>query len=1132
MKPTRLCAIAAAAAMTALPLPASAQDTAGDAGSAIYEQFRNPSMSARPRVWWHWMNGNITKDGIRKDLQWMRRNGVVGFHNFDANLETPQVVENRLVYMTPEWKDAFRFALDEADSLGMEVTIASSPGWSETGGPWVKAEDAMKKLVWRQLEVEGQLAAPVARRGNRRGNAAPVPVEQVIPLPDGFDCSGVFQDDMSAHWNTDVQMPFYRDIAVLAVKIPDSDVDFGRLQPIISASSQVTAAGKAIDGPIPFGLLNSDSMRGGVVLHAGADHSCWLQYEFEQPQTVRSVVVSELKQGDKNSAARELQCSDDGVHFRTVATLAYQSTIQKTWSFPAETARFFRIVFSDGQKLAECDFSVYQFMLSSVTRIQDAGDKAGLGFYRLLHLESTPSDSAVARLDDVVELTDRFVDGKLTWAVPEGRWRIFRFGYSLTGKTNHPASAEATGFEVDKLDPRAVRNYLENYLATYKDASGGRLGPGGISHLLTDSYEAGPQTWTGNMAAEFKARKGYDVMRWLPAITGMALNSTDETERFLFDWRRCIGEMLVEYHYDIQNEVLAQYGMKRYTESHENYRALLSDGMDCKRKAEIPMSAYWMTYNQGTFFTPRFEADLRESSSVAHIYGQNLTAAESFTADGFRDGAWVYSPAVLKPTADAAMAAGLNRFIVHTSPHQPVDDKFPGLGLGKYGQWFDRHQTWAEQAWAWTDYLSRSCEMLQQGQCVSDIAWYYGEDNNLTGIFLRDYPAVPAGYNYDYFSKSVLVDDSRLENGAIVVPSGLRYRVLVIDPGVPFMSMPVLRRMKELADAGVVIVGPAPAKLAGMDGSEEAFAATVASVWESGRRNVLPFSDLAMALSSAGIDPDFRTVSYSGVGDWQKVDANTGRGLKYVHRHTAEGEIYWVSNQTRSACSFDASFRASGLKPELWHAEDGSREAVSYAIADGRTTVPMRLEPFESVFVTFLTPAESPSLTLPERQEEQLLVLDGDWTVAFQENRGAPSGNFQLPLGSLTQNEEYGIRYFSGIASYCRNFRLSRRTLRSAGRLMLDLGEVKDLAEVWVNGRKLAVLWHAPFRLDITDALRAGENTIEVKVVNTWHNRIVGDVRLQDASERVTYYPLDLLKPDEPLLPAGLMGPVKIMNVL
>ncbi len=1084
-----------------LALAYSSPSLAQNVGSTLHEGFQAPPKEARPRVWWHWMNGNITKDGIRKDLLWMKEAGIVGYHNFDAGLETPQIVDKRIPYMSPEWKECFNYALDLSDSLDMEVTIAASPGWSETGGPWVIEENAMKKLVWRQVDVTG----PSIRQSKR-------PTE--ILLPEGFDVTGKFQDLPMAPKGLESKFSsirFYKDIAVVAVRLSDRDLDLAALEPVVTTSGTV----ESLPDSEMLRRLNSDSV-GDFINVKPKDGWSWVQYAFNEPQTVRSVIVTEKKvNGTETALTRELQCSDDGINFRTISKLEYQATQQKTYSFSPVTARYFRIRFQDTEEGQGSPFGVSQFILSTVTRIQDAGDKAGNMFYRLLQQETTPETDVAARLEDVIDLTDRFKDGVLNWDVPEGRWRIFRFGYSLTGKTNHPASPEATGLEVDKLDPKAVRDYLEAYLATYSEASGGRLGGKGIQYLLTDSYEAGSQTWTGRMFEEFLMRKGYDLHRWLPALTGMILDNTAATERFLFDWRRTIGDMMSEYHYDLQNEVLKPYGMKRYTESHESWRSNLTDGMDCKRYAEVPMSAFWMQYNQGQTFNSRFEADIRESASVAHIYGQNIAAAESFTSHGSRDGAWVFSPAVLKPTADAAMASGLNRFVIHTSVHQPVDDKVPGLGLGPYGQWFNRHQTWADKARTWTDYLSRSCYLLQQGRFVADVAYYYGEDNNATGLFMYSSPEVPAGYNYDFFSPSVLLDLAKADGGLITVPSGMQYRVLMLDPNVMYMSINVLRKLKELSDAGIVICGSKPEVMAGNSGTQEEFDTLVRSIWESGRKNVTCGVPAAKVLAGQGIMPDFE---YSGA-----------EGIKFVHRELEDGDIYWIANLKDEAARIEAKFRVWGKKPVIWHAEDGSEEPAGFRIEEGRTSLSLNLDRCQSVFVMFTEDTSDGSLALPVNEPKTIAILEGPWEVSFQEGRGAPGTAVVEELKSLSLSNDPGIKYFSGKATYSKSFSFRKKDLRE-GRVFLDLGEVKDIASIRVNGTEMGTVFTHPFKVEITGALRRGRNEVEIEVTNVWHNRIVGDMQ-PGVRDKITYTPIDFFTAEEPLLPSGLLGPVRIVSL-
>ena len=1078
------------ALLTALAaLPASGQNA-----QELYNGFIHPDQSSRPRVWWHWMNGNITKDGIRKDLQWMKQSGIVGFHVFDAGLETPQIVEKRLEYMTPAWKDAFRYAIQLADSLGMEATIASSPGWSETGGPWVKDEDGMKKLVWRQVDVVGGKTLK-------------------IQLPEGFTQTGPFQDYnyvQSTVSSAYLSKKFYRDIAVLAMRLPDADRTLRELNPVLTVSG----------GTATLNQLDNDSISDYAQILPDASGKTWLLFDFGKPQTIKSLSWSIVKTvGGNENYEVEVLASDDAQNFKKVGSFGYQGGVVRS-GFIAETkARYFRVNLKATDKgNPACPFMVSMLSLSPVYRVNCVSDKAGFGLYRYGTSTPIPSSTDVIRVEDVVNITQYVKDGLLTWKAPAGRWRIMRFGYGLTGKTNHPASPEATGLEVDKMDPVAIRNYYKDYVQTYIDATDGMVGKRGITYMLNDSYEAGGQTWTGKMREEFMKRRGYDVLPWLPAVAGVVINSSEETERFLFDWRMVQGEMMTEYHYDMPGEMMKEYGLKRYVESHEAARANMTDGMDCKRYADIPMSAIWMRYKQKHISEPQFESDIRESASVAHIFGQNIAAAESFTTDGDRDGAFVYSPSVLKPTADKAMACGLNRFVIHTSPHQPVDNKFPGLGLGKWGQWFDRHETWAGMANHWTDYLSRSCFLLQQGKFVADVAFFYGEGTNITARYQTKMPKFPKGYNYDFVNPTILCDVLQVDNGELTTKTGMRYKVLWLD-NVTAMSMKVLRRLKQLADAGVTIAGGKPQRLAGMEGTPEEFSQLVNSIWGTNRTNVTVNVPLEKVLAAKGVKADV---------DFGNIKSDMG----FVHRALDNGDVFWVANHSNQSVQTPLCFRVTGKRPQVWHADTGIKEDVSYTMeADGRTTVMLDLVPYDAQFVMFIEDTDERQAAVAAPVYEKWTEVATPWTVKFQENRGAPSEITMNTLTSLATSDVPGVKYFSGVATYQNTFMVDKKLLKKKvmpKRIWLDLGTVNDLAEVWVNGKFVACVWKTPYKVDITAAVQAGANRVEVKVANTWHNRLVGDE--QPGTERVAYYPVKFYTADELLMPAGLQGPVTVIG--
>ena len=431
------------------------------------------------------------------------------------------------------------------------------------------------------------------------------------------------------------------------------------------------------------------------------------------------------------------------------------------------------------------------------------------------------------RKSDVVDLTAKMrSDGTLDWTPPAGRWVVVRFGYSITGITNNPAEPEATGLEIDKLNATYVREYFKKFFENFEDATGGLMGKRGLRYVVTDSWEDGTQNWTDDMFAQFKAHRGYDMHPWIPVLTGHVVESSEASDRFLYDFRRTLSDLVAENHYDQMTVLLHAHGMGRYSESHEQSRSLIGDGMEVKRTADIPMGALWVPIPSATR-----DADIRESASVAHIYGQNLVAAESFTT---ATGAWAWSPETLKPAADRELAMGLNRFVIHTSVHQPLDDKVPGLGLGRYGQWFNRHETWAELAKPWMTYLARSSYMLQQGKFVADVAYLYGEDANITQLFAVQGPDVPAGYNFDYVNSDIVVHCLSVKDGRLLTPGGTSYRVLALDQSTRRMTLPVLRKLRELVKDGAVVVGPMPIDSPSLSDDQAEFKSIAGQLFGSG----------------------------------------------------------------------------------------------------------------------------------------------------------------------------------------------------------------------------------------------------------------------------------------------------------
>jgi hypothetical protein len=1097
-------------------------------GKQLETGFLNPPQSARPRVWWHWMNGNITKEGIRADLEWMHRVGIGGFQNFDAALMTPKIVDKRLTYMTPDWKDAFLFTTKLADSLGLEMAIAGSPGWSESGGPWVTPAQAMKKFVWSETHVEGGkifkgvLPKPPSTTG---------PFQNLVPR-NAFDLTG----------GNEIAPPeFYADAAVVAYRLPESDVTMASLNPKVTSSGGKFNLAALTDG---------DLVTSTLLPYAKPGEDAWIQFEFKQPETMQSLTIVGGGYGgmfgmggDPNN--RALKVSNDGKVFSSVTDILSGGVEQRTITFSPVTARYFRFTwktpmpqpsfnpgadfgFDFGMPKPPTGTKIAELVLHRISRVNRFEEKAAFATATDLYAASTPevNTGEAVKKADVINLTSSMKpDGTLEWDAPAGTWMVLRLGYSLTGHKNSPASPEATGLEVDKLSADHVKAYFNNYLDQYKDATGGMMGQKGLQYMITDSWEAGTQNWTDNMISEFNKRRGYDILPWLPVLTGHIVESAASSDRFLWDFRKTIGELTIENHYDQLTEILKERGMARYSESHESGRALIADGMEVKRKAAIPMSATWTPGRPegGDEVSNGYKADVRESASVAHIYGQNLVAAESMTAIG---SAWAWSPEFLKPTADMELANGLNRFVIHTSVHQPVNDKIPGLGLGPFGQWFTRHETWAEQAGPWLTYLSRSSFMLQQGKFIADIVYFYGEDNNITALFGVNLPDSPAGFNYDFVNADALVNVLSVNDGLITSSAGASYKVLALDANSLQITLPVLRKIRDLVLQGAIVVGNKPLGTPSMSDDRKEFEKIVNELWSGargeikvGKGRIFAGLTLTEVMKSLKITPDF---SYS------KPDEKTK--LLFVHRQLGDIDLYWINNRLKRKEDIEATFRITGRSAEIWNPESGNIEQASYNIESNITRVPLHLNINDAVFVVFRNKTNKKERTISSPKEQILATIEGSWSLKFQEKRGAPEQVTLETLSAWNENKDTGIKYFSGTGTYEKKLEAPAGWFNNDNQLWLDLGSVKNLAEVIINGKSLGVIWEPPFRVNVTNALKQGENNIEIKVTNLWVNRLIGDQQ-PDVKQKITYTTMRFYRADSPLKASGLLGPVQIISI-
>jgi hypothetical protein len=541
------------------------------------------------------------------------------------------------------------------------------------------------------------------------------------------------------------------------------------------------------------------------------------------------------------------------------------------------------------------------------------------------------------------------------------------------------------------------------------------------------------------------------------------------------------------------------------------------------------MGAMW-TWEGQPKAEPTYIADVRGAASVAHVYGQNIVAAESMTSRG---PAWGFSPASLKKVADLEFALGINRFQIHESTHQPVVDLSPGLTLGPFGLWFNRNDTWAEQAGPWVTYLARCSYLLQQGRYFADVAYFYGEEAPLTAAFGSAPPQdAPEGYAWDFLNSDVILNHLSIRNGRWHSTGDTSYRILYLGGTSRRMTLPVLRKLRDLVAQGGILVGNRPVDSPSLADDPEEFRRIADQLW-----NPKPVvSKLVHSLKGkvlSGMSPNEALSALNEARDFDYTKTGADTNLMFVHRALADGDIYFVANRSDRDADINATFRVEGKAPETWNPVTGIEQPTSYDTADHRTTVPLHLDPWGATFVVFRKSAAGPSLQLPEHKLAQLNALDEtlnhNWTLSFENGRGAPETATLEKLISWSDHPDVGIKYFSGTATYSKSFQIPSAALAPGIHLWLDLGEVKDLAEVAVNGKYLGILWNSPFKVDITSALQPGLNQIVVQVTNLWVNRLIGDQQPW-ALKKYTFSDFNPYKPDSPLLPSGLLGPVRILS--
>jgi alpha-L-rhamnosidase len=773
--------------------------------------------------------------------------------------------------------------------------------------------------------------------------------------------------------------------------------------------------------------------------------------------------------------------------------------------------------------------------------------------YRDIAVLALP-DLPEAPAESVIDLTAKMnADGALHWDAPEGPWVILRFGHTTTGKTNESQSPTAgVGLECDKFSRAAVEKYWAGYPATLLGLAGKNAGAS-FTRIEIDSYEAGPQDWTPAMFEEFKKYRGYDLRPWLPALAGKTLGGKNLTERFKRDWKQTTADIFADNYYLFMGELARRTpGMNLLVQPYGTSAGAMLNTPSAAGGDNLLSAEFWTEPAKWT------GNNVGRVTSAAHTWGRPLVVAEAFTC--WPLSAWRDDPYALKPVGDLMFAAGVNLFMLHAGAQNPWPGAKPGMTMGMWGTQFTPGQTWWEHGGPeWLAYLARCQSLLQRGIFVGDVCFLV-EDGT------KELP--PEGYAGDACGEREFLTRMSVKDGRLVMPDGVSYGVLVL-PNTWKMTLPVARKLRQLVQEGAVVVGRIPTGTPGLENypaSEAELKKIAGEVWGDsdgktvkehrfGRGRVIWGSSPADVLMELGVQPDLR------------FDA--AEGLRWIHRRDGEADVYFISNQKDRPAAASASFRVTGRRPELWHADTGLMEpAPHWQRNDARTDVRLDLDPYGSVFVVFRHVADEsgPGLEKAATPQPDALAVDGPWILRFPSGWGAPEKVTLDRLASWTENEDAGVKHFSGTAAYETDVDVPAAFIAAGRSVTLDLGEVKNIAEVLVNGARCGgALWKPPFRADLGHALKPGKNHLEIRVTNLWVNRMVGDEFEPDdcdwgepfhysyapgnpvigrqlarvpqwliegkprpSSGRRTFVSFKFFTKDSPLLPSGLLGPVKL----